>query len=264
MKIGAQLYTVKAFAQNLEDFENTLKKVAEIGYKYVQVSGVCDYDPNWLKEKLEKYGLKCVLTHTKPATKLVEKPVEICKEHDIFNCRCVGVGSMPHLGEAAQFPNDKMFNDFIDKYYEVAKILKENGKYLMYHNHAAEFDKLENGKYIWDALIETFPADLMGFTLDTYWIQYGGKNPAKEIRRLAGRLPCVHFKDYKFIRGGEPAVQFAPVGSGNLDWDEIIDACKDAGVEYALVEQDNCFGADPFECLKSSFEFMKSKGLEVE
>ena len=86
----------------------------------------------------------------------------------------------------------------------------------------------------------------------------------KEIKKLAGRLPCVHFKDYAIIRGGDPAVQFTSVGNGNLDWDEIIPACEEAGVKYVLIEQDNCFGKDPFECLKSSFEFLKSKGLEVE
>ena len=39
---------------------------------------------------------------------------------------------------------------------------------------------------------------------------------------------------------------------------------EEAGVKYVLIEQDDCFGKDPFECLKSSFEFLKSKGLEVE
>ena len=60
MKIGAQLYTLHEYTKTLEDFEETLKKVAEIGFKYVQVSGVCEYTPEWLKEKLEKYlnGIK--------------------------------------------------------------------------------------------------------------------------------------------------------------------------------------------------------------
>ena len=70
MKFGAQLYTLKNYTKTLEDFENSLKKVAEIGYKYVQVSGTCDFEPEWLKEKLDKYGLKCVLTHVKPPIKL--------------------------------------------------------------------------------------------------------------------------------------------------------------------------------------------------
>lgn len=56
MEIGAQLYTVREFCKNLNDFSETLKKVADIGYTNVQVSGSCDYEPEWLKAELEKNG----------------------------------------------------------------------------------------------------------------------------------------------------------------------------------------------------------------
>lgn len=264
MKIGAQLFTLHDYTKTLEDFEQTLKKVAEIGFKYVQVSGVCEHTPEWLKEKLEKYGLKCVLTHTKPDNMLAD-PVKVCKDHDVFDCDYIGLGGMPRLWNYDEFTNDEVVDKFIEEYHPVMEAFKENGKYMMYHNHHFEFAKLENGNFMWDELAKRIPADLMGFTLDTYWIQFGGKDPAKEIRKLSGRLPCVHFKDYKVIRTAkDSSVQFAPVGSGNLDWDDIISACEESGVKYVLIEQDNCFGADPFECLKSSFKFLKSKGLEVE
>ena len=45
MKIGAQLYTVREHTQNLKDFAETLKKVAEIGYTTVQVSTNCAIEP---------------------------------------------------------------------------------------------------------------------------------------------------------------------------------------------------------------------------
>ena len=53
-----------------------------------------------------------------------------------------------------------------------------------------------------------------------------------------------------------------PIGEGNMNWKGIIKACADAGTEYVFVEQDNCNGEDPFDCLKRSYEFLKSQGLE--
>ena len=262
MKFGVQFFTLKDYCTTLEDFENSLKKVAEIGFKYVQISGTCDFEPEWLKEKLEKYGLECVLTHTK-VDNLLTKTQNVCDDHTIFNCNYIGLGGMPRLWSFNEFTNDEVVDKFIQEYLPVMETLKSNGKYLMYHNHHYEFDRLVNGNFMWDELANRIPADLMGFTLDTYWIQYGGKNPVKEIKKLAGRLPCVHFKDYKIIRGGDPQVQFAPIGDGNLDWDEIIEACKESGVKYALIEQDDCFGANPFDCLKRSYDFLISKGLEA-
>ena len=64
MQIGAQLYTVRHHCQNLDDFALTLRKVADIGYRTVQVSGTCAFDARWLKEQLDQNGLQCVLTHT--------------------------------------------------------------------------------------------------------------------------------------------------------------------------------------------------------
>ena len=63
MKIGAQFYTVRETCKTLEGFAETLKKVADIGYRTVQISGTCPYEPEWLKEQLDKNGLECVLTH---------------------------------------------------------------------------------------------------------------------------------------------------------------------------------------------------------
>ena len=63
MKIGAQFYTLRDHCKTLEDFSESLKKVADIGYTEVQISGVCQYEPEWLRDELKKNGLKCVLTH---------------------------------------------------------------------------------------------------------------------------------------------------------------------------------------------------------
>ena len=39
MEIGAQLYTVRDFCKTTEDFSQTLKKIADIGYKNVHFAG---------------------------------------------------------------------------------------------------------------------------------------------------------------------------------------------------------------------------------
>ena len=79
------------------------------------------------------------------------------------------------------------------------------------------------------------------------------------LNKLKGRTPCVHFKD--LITTEEGKFKYAPVGAGELDFDAIIETCKNNGVEYAFVEQDDCYGEDPFKCLKQSFDYLTAKGL---
>ena len=63
MKIGAQLYSLRDYCKTLDDFKETLKKVADMGYTSVQVSGTCAYEADWLADALKETGLTCDLTH---------------------------------------------------------------------------------------------------------------------------------------------------------------------------------------------------------
>jgi sugar phosphate isomerase/epimerase len=53
----------------------------------------------------------------------------------------------------------------------------------------------------------------------------------------------------------------AEVGEGNLNWGAILPACKAAGVEWYIVEQDETYGGDPFDCLGTSLRNLKAMGL---
>lgn len=245
MEIGAQFFTIRDCCKNLDDFEESLKKVADIGYKYVQISGTCDYTAEWLAQKLKENGLKCVLTHI-PQEKLITKTEDVCRDHTIFNCDYVGLGRYP-------FENGTV-DDFCSEFDSVVKTLKENGKYFMYHNHDQEFEKY-NGKLILEHMAERFSHDDMGFTLDTFWVQAGGGDPGYWLERLSKRVPCIHLKDFAYGR------KMAVVGEGNINFDRVFEKAEAAGTKYMIVEQDDCNGEDPFDCLKRSYEYLKSEGF---
>ena len=80
------------------------------------------------------------------------------------------------------------------------------------------------------------------------------------IRSLKGRVDCIHFKDMVFSPE-DKGVRMAAIGEGNMNYPEILKACDDAHVEYGFVEQDNCYGKDPFDCLKVSYDNMVKFGL---
>lgn len=249
MRIGAQIYTVKDFCKTTEDFAETLKKVADIGYEYVQISGTCDFDAHWLKEQLSINGVSCVITHT-PDEKLLGDIVAVTNDHNVFGCDYVGLGYFDINMEKGETPDL-----LAERFLSAAKALKENGKYFMYHNHAQEFDRY-NGKIILEHYAEIMPADVMGFTLDTYWVQTAGADPAQWIEKLSGRVPCIHLKDHTFDR------KMAVVGEGNINFDNVFAAAEKAGTKYMLVEQDDCYGADPFDCLKRSYNNLKAMGFK--
>lgn len=245
MKLGAQLYTVRDFCKDLDGFEETLKRIADIGYKYVQVSGTCDYEADWLKEQLDKNGLKCPITHYN-TDKIVSNPKEVANLHKVFDCQYVGIGWYNF--------KESTTDEFINKFKMSAKEIKNAGRTLTFHNHDMEF-AIENGKTRLQRICEEFSEDELKITLDTFWAQAGGCDPAQLLHTLKGRTPCIHLKDMAYDK------IMMPIGYGNMNFERIIKAGFDCGVEYALVEQDNCNGEDPFDCLKKSYDYCISQGL---
>lgn len=252
MQIGAQFYTLRDHCKTLEDFSEALKKVAAIGYRTVQISGVCPYEPAWLRDRLAENGLACVITHTNQ-DRIADETQAVIADHEVFGCDHIGVGSMP--GQL-RHPGD--YESFVERFRPAGEAIAAAGKRLMYHNHHFEFMKAPDGKLYLEKLMEDFAPETLGFTLDTYWVQYGGGDPAEWLGRLAGRVPCIHLKDMACVSFEQ---HMAPVGEGNLNWPRILAAAEQAGAKYLLVEQDDCYGEDPFDCLRRSYDFLRSMGL---
>lgn len=246
MQIGAQFYTIREFCKTPEGIAECLKRVADIGYPTVQISGTCPFDPLWLKQELDKNGLTCVLTHT-PTEELLADPVQVARDHTVFNCDLVGLGWYGFNAEKGETPEH-----FLSTYAPVAKALAEQGKTFMYHNHAHEFQKAD-GKCLLERLTDAIPE--MGVTLDTYWVQVGGADPAQWLEKLSGRVPCIHLKDCAY------GPKMAVLGEGNINFDRVFEKAEAAGTKYMMVEQDDCSGEDPFECLKRSFAYLKACGF---
>lgn len=253
MKIGAQFYTVRDFCKTPDALAESLKKVADIGYTTVQISGTCAYEAEWLAEQLQKNGLTCGITHFN-YDRIVNDTEKVVAEHNVFGCKHIGIGGF--FGGVAGLPK------FVEEAKPAAQKIHELGSQFMYHNHNWEYEsRLDDGRTVMEALSDFFTPEEMCFTLDTYWVKYGGFEVVPEIKRLSGRLPVVHFKDMYLTDDGER--KMAWVGGGNvLDFEKIFSAFEDAGTKYAYVEQDNCNGEDPFVCLKKSYDYLRSLGLD--
>lgn len=259
MILGAQLFTLRDFCKTVEDLDETLKKVADMGFTAFQASGICDYEAEWMAEKCKEYGLKVVITHTK-YDKIINETDDVIDFHKKMDCEYIGLGMFPGIF-------DGKYEKFLEDIEPAMNKITESGLKFTYHNHDAEFARYPvNGKLFIDDLCDRFPADKMRFTLDTYWVQAGGGDPAQWIMKLKNRIDCIHFKDMigsvtkdeetgKMKRG----YKIAPIGEGNMNYDRIIEACLTTDVKYGFVELDKCYDEDPFDCMKRSYNFLTSR-----
>ena len=262
MKKGVQMYTVRSFMGDLKEMENTVKKIAEIGYDYVQGGARPYISDEDFQKMLESYGLFNV-TAGGNFEKMLSDPAaikEAVKKAHIYKTNEINVGTLPReLRES-----EEGFRYYAKCVNKIGAELKKEGLKLVYHPHALECFSLGGGRKGLDIMLEETDPESFGFVLDTHWLISGGVDPASWIRKAKGRMVTVHFKDYKIIGGAtyveEVCKLFAEVGEGNLDWPEIIAACNEIGVKNAVVEQDICNG-DPFDSLAVSYRNMVKFGV---
>jgi len=86
----------------------------------------------------------------------------------------------------------------------------------------------------------------------------GGGNPVDWIHKVKGRMDVVHFKEMNGTLENRNAM--TTIGSGNLNWKSILDACEETGVTYALIEQDNAVETDSLECMRKSHDYLAGIG----
>jgi sugar phosphate isomerase/epimerase len=250
--LGAQLYTVRQFTKTIEGVAETLKKVAGIGYTAIQISGFGPVDPKDVAKLTADTGLTVAATHM-PWQRFLDELDAVIETHKLWNCRHPAIGGLPQDYHSADG-----VKRFVEELAPVAQKLAAEGMDFSYHNHNLELAKY-GGKTWLEMLYGQAPGEMLKAEIDTYWIQAGGGDPAAWIRRCAGREPLLHLKDMAITPARE--LRFAEVGAGNLNWPEILKAAEEGGVEWYLVEQDNCYERDPFDSLAISYRNLKEMGL---
>ncbi len=235
MKAGLNLYSIRNLIDTEENFLATAKKLREMGYSYLQYSGA-PYEPARIKRVSEATGLPICLTHV-PYDRIVNDTDALMAEHASFGCRNIGLGALPR----ELLVDFEALKDGVAKLERAAAYMEEKGFRFFYHHHHFEFMKFD-GVTIFDYMVKNAPH--INFTIDTYWLQYGGVDILATLDKVKGRICCTHLKDYRIDaveKDGklsfEPTI--APVGSGNIDFKRVVEKMREAGAEYFLVEQDN-------------------------
>ncbi len=248
-RIAAQLWTVRDHCRDAAALAASLQRIRAIGYEAVQISGVGPIPPAEIRRLCASEGLAICATH--------EDSRLICDSPQAVVDRLGELGTdataypFPHLPLTTLAEVETLAGQ-LDR---AGAVLRRAGMTLCYHNHHHEFVRVAGRSALEWIYALTAPANLQGEP-DTYWVQTGGGDPAAWCRRLAGRMPLLHLKDYAIVKPGrEPEVAMSAIGAGSLDWTAILSAATAAGCRWYIVEQDICPG-DPFACLRQSWDYL--------
>lgn len=226
--IGLELYSVRGELKK-DDF-GTLERVAKMGYQVVEFyAPYYDWDKSHAEEvgkRLADLGLRCYSTHNARSNftpEKIEKAIEL--NHAIGSRFMV----MSSAGEVTTLDGWKQVADLLN---QADDTLKNNGMHSGYHNHDAEWKRMDGTFPLRVIADSTHKSVMMQFDVGTCVAT--GNDPVAWIESNPGRIKSVHLKDWS------PDKKYRVLfGQGISPWKKIFAAAESVGgVEYYLMEQE--------------------------
>lgn len=262
-EIGIQLYSVRSLiGSNVNpnagytDYSDVLKKLAKMGYKGIEAAGYKDNgtfynsSPEEFKRNVELAGMQVWSSHVGKALSQEELESGDFRASLAWWDKCIAAHKAanmtyivtPWLDIPKTVKDLKTQCDYLNA---IGKKCKEQGIQYGYHNHAHEFQKVEDKVVMMDYMIENTNPEYVFFQMDVYWVVIGKNSPVDYFNKYPGRFKMLHIKDHREI--GQ---------SGMVGFDAIFNNAKTAGVNHIIVEMEGATTTIE-ESLKISIDYLQ-------
>ena len=254
-KLAFNSYSVRDKLNNPENVEKTFRQISDLGYTSVELDYdglLLQFEVGVLKEPAHWVGLKAFSAHTQ------FERLEYGIDDAIENLKAIGLEYVvvPNL------PRDRFCRDE-EGYLAGTGMLavfgekvSKNGIKFAYHNHAKEFEKF-SGKTAMEIIFNESRLERLSrrnrCLLGAIW----RRRSWRMDKKVSGTSPAGSHQRSGIVEGKPMTME---VGEGNMNWPYILDACKDSGVEWYIVEQDDSL-RDTVESLKISKIFLEKMGI---
>jgi sugar phosphate isomerase/epimerase len=276
LPIGLQLYTVGDSARR--DFDATLAKVAQIGYRAIELAGYHGQPLEVLRASSKRHGVKYTSIHVGATARPGEPGLDQDLPKLAADLHALGVTDvvMPMFQIPERFGAPGASEGFVpylqrvsqgltrDDWQRTADLLNDRGAKLRalglrfgYHNHNPELAPLGDTNGL-ELLLAATSAEDVTFEMDVGWVSAGGGDPLALLARHPRRFQLMHVKDIYATTKTNYALQQDPaeVGAGRLDWPRLLPAAFAAGVRKFYVEQEAPFKTDRFTAIGKSFRYL--------
>ncbi|MEG0947870.1 MAG: TIM barrel protein [Bacteroidales bacterium] len=249
-EIGLQLYSIREdIGKNLQA---SIDSVAAAGYTFVEAANYengkfYNMEPQAFRRMLDEKKLRFISSHIgrdlPDSLNYAETMAWWDKAIAAHQAAGVSYIVQPWMGKVG-YNSLEGLQRYCDYFNEVGNKCNKAGIRFGYHNHSQEFVQLE-GETIYDYMLTHTDPEKVFFQIDVYWATKGGANPIDYMTRYPGRFELWHVKDEKEIGA-----------SGEIDFEAIYQKASEAGMKYAIIEQED-FTTTAFPGIRQSCEFIQ-------
>jgi sugar phosphate isomerase/epimerase len=249
-EFGLQLYTLRSDMP--KDPKGVLKQVASYGYKQIESYEHDKLGMFWgmtnteFKKYMDELGMRLVASHC-DIEKNFEQKAEQASAIEMRYLICPWLGPQKTLDD---------YKRFAEKFNNRGEICKKAGLRFAYHNHDYSFKQL-NGQFPQDVLMQNTDANLVDYEMDIYWVVTAGQDPIQWLNKYPNRFTLSHVKDRKKEVPITNTDASTVVGTGQINFQQVLNVAEKKGMKYFIVEQERYDGTTPLQAVQQNAEYMK-------
>lgn len=267
---GIQLYTVRT--DMARDTPGTLKQLRTIGFVEVESAGFGKYSAKDFRAMLDDAGLRVPSAHLSLTPTTCGPAFDDAHTLGAHFATSSSLQTSLHPLNLAGLPQGQRpsmallgldgFKKLVDAMNDIGKQAKAAGLQYAYHNHNYEFEKMPDGSYGYDVLVNGTDPDLVKFEIDCGWMSVAGADPVAYMRKYPGRFRMIHVKEFQPVSApitslfGSERPKGTDLGTGFIDYKRIFAAGHAAGIEHAFSEQENPFPVSQMASAEAAFRFL--------
>lgn len=248
---GIQLWTLR------DDFPGKPAEITEqlagFGYRQIETfeneQGLfCGMEATEIKALMDDFGLQLVSAHCNVMDNFQHKVEQVAEAGMQYLV-------VPYLGPQNQLDDYRRYAALFN---EKGRICQDAGIRFAYHNHEYSFMAHPGTDILPQTILmdETDP-ELVDFEMDIYWVVTAGQDTAAWLRRYPGRFKLGHVKDRAAV---DPEIMRASttLGSGIINYDELLSVAREYGMQQFFVEQEEYDGTTPLMAARDGAAYMKT------
>ena len=244
MKTGIQVSSLKPLLRTKEQVSEAFGKIAALGCRYVQLQWINPAVPIAdIAEALKRNSLESVGIQD-----FYETVMDDIEYYVNLNQATGGIWvAVSRIPERCKSRDG--LDTFVLELMRLQEKLTSLGQKLCFHPVTGDFLAVPGLNAV-EYLLEQLPD--MALCLDLYHLNRCCGDMPGFIRRYAGRIPMVHFKD------ADETGRLVPAGQGTVRWEGLMEEFREAGVTWGFAEQEQWEG-DPYDCLAQALAWIHGK-----
>lgn len=170
-------------------------------------------------------------------------------------------------------PGTSRFGEAVEEIHRIARVCKEYGVQLLYHNHGYDLIQKVDGVPMLDLILDATDPELLKFQPDLGWLELGGGDAGYYLDKYRDRCPIIHLKDYfstaplllesPFLLGenrGGPEFnhfEFRPSGYGVMNFPQLMPKILACDPEWITTDHDMSYERDTYQDMAMSLTYVK-------